>query len=104
MDNSPRHDVLNLAGLAALAEGLAHPQPGGIRSMADVPFQPKETVRVGVIGTGGRGNSLVDNFSSVPGVRITALCDTVKDKVLKTQAKLDKAGKASQPIALYHSC
>jgi hypothetical protein len=39
----------------------------------------------------------------VPGVRITALCDTVKDKVLKTLAKLDKAGKASQPIALFHS-
>jgi hypothetical protein len=45
----------------------------------------------------------VDNFSEVPGVRITALCDTVKDKVLKTQTKLDKAGKASQPIALFHS-
>jgi hypothetical protein len=45
----------------------------------------------------------VDNFSEVPGVRITALCDTVKDKVLQTQTRLDKAGKASQPIALFHS-
>ena len=68
-----------------------------------MPFKPQETIRLGVIGTGGRGNSLVDNFSAVPGVRITALCDTVKDKVLKTQTRLDKAGKASQPIALFHS-
>jgi len=70
--------------------------------MADVRFKATSRVRIGVIGTGGRGNSLVDNFSAVPGAQITALCDTVKDKVLKTQAKLDKAGKASQPIALFH--
>ncbi len=103
MDSSSRRDLLKLAGLASLGASLGRPQASGGKSMADVPFQPKETIRIGVIGTGGRGNSLVDNFSEVPGVRITALCDTVKDKVLKTQTKLDKAGKASQPIALFHS-
>ena len=103
MDNSSRRDLLKLAGLASLGASLARTQTGGGKSMADVPFKPKATIRIGVIGTGGRGNSLVDNFSAVPGVRITALCDTVKDKVLKTQARLDKAGKASQPIALFHS-
>jgi predicted dehydrogenase len=94
---------LKLAGLASLGATLARPQAGGGKSMADVPFKPKEIVRIGVIGTGGRGNSLVDNFSVVPGVQIAALCDTIKDKVLRTQAKLDRAGKASQPIALFHS-
>jgi hypothetical protein len=103
MDNTSRRDLLKLAGLASLGASLGRTQASGGKSMADVPFQPKGTIRIGVIGTGGRGNSLVDNFSEVPGVRITALCDTVKDKVLKTQAKLDKAGKASQPIALFHS-
>jgi hypothetical protein len=103
MDNSSRRDLLKLAGLASLGASLGRTQASGDKSMADVPFQPMETIRIGVIGTGGRGNSLVDNFSEVPGVRITALCDTVKDKVLKTQAKLDKAGKASHPIALFHS-
>jgi hypothetical protein len=68
-----------------------------------VHFKPKSTVRIGVIGTGGRGGSLIDNFAAVEGVQITALCDTVKDKVLKQQARLDKAGKAGQPIALFHS-
>ena len=103
MDNSSRRDLLKLAGLAGLGASLGRTQTAGGRSVADMPFQPKETIRIGVIGTGGRGNSLVDNFSGVPGVRITALCDTVKDKVLKTQTRLDNAGKASQPIALFHS-
>jgi hypothetical protein len=103
MDNSSRRDLLRLAGLASLGASLSRSQTSGGKSVADMPFKPQETIRLGVIGTGGRGNSLVDNFSAVPGVRITALCDTVKDKVLKTQARLDKAGKASQPIALFHS-
>ena len=103
MDNSSRRDLLKLAGMASLGAGLARAQSAGGKSVADMPFQPKETIRIGVIGTGGRGNSLVDNFSVVPGVQIAALCDTVKDKVLQTQAKLDRAGKASQPIALFHS-
>ena len=103
MDNSSRRDLLKLVGLGSLGATLARSQSGGGKSVADMPFKPNETIRIGVIGTGGRGNSLVDNFSMVPGVRITALCDTVKDKVLKTLAKLDKAGKASQPIALFHS-
>jgi hypothetical protein len=103
MDNSSRRDLLRLAGLASLGASLGRTQNSGAKSVADMPFQPTETIRIGVIGTGERGNSLVDNFSEVPGIRITALCDTVKDKVIKTQAKLDKAGKASQPIALFHS-
>ena len=103
MDNTSRRDLLKLAGLASLGASLGRAQTSGGKSVADMPFETKETIRMGVIGTGERGNSLVDNFSEVPGVRITALCDTVKDKVLKTQAKLDRAGKASQPIALFHS-
>jgi hypothetical protein len=102
MDNFSRRDLLKVAGLASLGAGLAQSQSAA-KSVADLKFTPREKVRIGVIGTGGRGNSLVDNFSVVPGVQIAALCDTVKDKVLATQAKLDRAGKASQPIALFHS-
>jgi predicted dehydrogenase len=102
MDNFSRRDLLKVAGLASLGAGLARSQSAA-KSVADLKFTPREKVRIGVIGTGGRGNSLVDNFSMVPGAQITALCDTVKEKVLATQAKLDRAGKASQPIALFHS-
>src|ERR1019366_4572416 len=103
MDNSSRRDLLKLAGMASLGAGLARAQSAGGKSMADVPFQPKEAIRIGVIGTGGGGDSLGGKFSVVSRVQIAALCDTVKDKVLRTQAKLDRAGKASQPIALFHS-
>jgi Oxidoreductase family, NAD-binding Rossmann fold len=102
MDKTSRRDLFKLAGLASLGAGLSRSQSAA-KSVADLKFTPRENVRIGVIGTGGRGNSLVDNFSEVPGAQITALCDTVKDKVLATQAKLDRAGKASQPIALFHS-
>ena len=103
MDNSSRRDLLRLAGVASLGAVAGRAQASSGKSMADVPFQPKETIRIGVIGTGDRGNSLVDNFSEVPGARIAALCDTVKEKAIQTQTRLDKAGKASQPIALFHS-
>ena len=106
MNDTSRRDLLKLASLAglgtSLGAGLARSQAAN-KSVADLKFTPRDKVRIGVIGTGGRGGSLIDNFSEVPGVQITALCDTIKDKVLKQQAKLDKAGKASQPIALFHS-
>jgi len=97
MDNSSRRDILKLAGLAAIGAGAVRAQS----SVADMKFEPKATVRLGVIGVGGRGNSLIDNFSAVQGVQIGALCDVVEDKVKRAQAKLDRAGKASRPIALY---
>jgi Oxidoreductase family, NAD-binding Rossmann fold len=99
MSNSSRRDLLKLAGVAAIGAGIARSQT----SVSDLKFEGKEKVRLGVIGVGGRGSSLVTNFSAVPGAEIGALCDVVEDKVRKAQAKLDRAGKASSPIALYHS-
>src|ERR1043165_9068480 len=102
MENTSRRDWLKLASLAFVGTAAADPQaqPAG-RSMAERPFTGKENVRLGVIGTGGRGSGLVENFAAVPGVTIRALCDVVKEKVLRVQTRLDKAGKASQPIGLY---
>jgi len=96
MDSS-RRDLLKLAGLAAIGAGAARAQS----SMADIKFEPKAAVRIGVIGVGGRGNSLIDNFVAVGGVSIGALCDVVEEKCKRAQARLDRAGKASHPIALY---
>src|SRR5437016_4034523 len=110
--NSSRRDLLRLASLLPLAgEALeAAPQQAGQKkgtpapaaSVSGMPFETKEKIRLGVIGVGGRGNSLVDNFSAMPEVQVMALCDTVKDKVLRTQAKLERAGKLPQAPGLYH--
>src|SRR5215467_9303007 len=99
MENT-RRDLLKLASLAAAGWSRAQAQAAN-QSVAEMPFAAKENVRLGVIGTGGRGGSLVDNFAAVPGVSISALCDVVKEKVLRVQTKLDKQGKASQKIGLY---
>ncbi len=102
-DNSSRRDLLKLASLTTLGAGLADAAdaPRAGRSMSGVPFEAKDTVRLGVIGVGGRGNSLIENFGAIPQVRITALCDIVKEKTQAAQARLEKAGK--QPPALYFS-
>jgi predicted dehydrogenase len=85
----------------AMAQAAVMRAQSGSGSMADVKFQAKDNIRIGVIGTGGRGTGLTDNFAAVPGTTITALCDVVKEKVQRVQARLDRAGKASHEIAMY---
>jgi hypothetical protein len=101
--DSSRRDLLKLASLSTLAAGVveAADSPPRAASVAGMKFEAKDTVRLGVIGVGGRGNALIDNFGAIPQVRITALCDVVKDKVDRAQASLEKAGKPAP--ALYHS-
>jgi hypothetical protein len=103
---SSRRDLLRLASAASLASLVeAAPQESKTsgRSMSGVPFEKKDALRLGVIGTGGRGNSLISNFGAMPEVEITALCDTIKEKVLATQARLERAGKQKTSPALFHS-
>ena len=45
MDNSSRRDLLRLAGLASLGASLGRAQTFAGESVADMPFQPKETAR-----------------------------------------------------------
>jgi predicted dehydrogenase len=102
---SSRRELLKLASLAAAgmsqAQTLqAQPQKKAA-TMAAVPFERLETVRLGVIGVGGRGNSLIDNFAEIPHVQIAALCDVVADKVAKAQSKIVKLGRQPNPPALY---
>lgn len=81
---------------------LAQAAPPQIAAtMSGVAFEPRDKVRLGFIGIGGRGNSLIDNFSAIPQVEIMALCDVVKEKVAKAQDRLEKAGKP-RPAA-YHA-
>jgi predicted dehydrogenase len=89
--------------LATVSAGLARAgQDSGParQSVAGMRFDPRSTVRLGVIGTGGRGNSLVDEFMAVPGVEIKAICDVVADKAEKTKGRIVQAGKPTP--AVYH--
>ena len=50
-------------------------------SMAGVPFERRDTVRIAIVGTGLRGRSMLNEWLGVENVRITALCDLVPEKV-----------------------
>ncbi|MFV0387462.1 MAG: Gfo/Idh/MocA family protein [Pyrinomonadaceae bacterium] len=62
------------------------------KSMIGVPFEKHETVRIGIIGTGLRGRSVLNEFVNVPNVQITALCDIAHKKADKAKAIVTKAG------------
>ncbi|MFF8814673.1 Gfo/Idh/MocA family protein [Streptomyces pactum] len=75
---------------AAPAAPATPPRRGA--TMIGVPFERRETVRVGIIGLGQRGGSMIDLFLALPGVRVTALCDPVREKAEAAAAKVTAAG------------
>ena len=50
--------------------------------------RPMDTVRIGIVGVGGRGFAAIKRFAMIPGARVTALCDNVKDKIDKGQKRI----------------
>src|SRR5512138_1792980 len=75
----------------ALAEWLVGPKTTNA-SVMEMKFEPRERVRLGVIGVGARGLSMLDEFLGVDQVEITAVCDIVKDKVTAAQRRIERAG------------
>jgi predicted dehydrogenase len=51
-----------------------------------------DTVRVGVIGVGGRGPSHVSGFGRLPNVEVAAVCDVDEAHLQKGVAQVEKAG------------
>ncbi|NEE33974.1 Gfo/Idh/MocA family oxidoreductase, partial [Streptomyces sp. SID7982] len=80
------------------AEAVAAAPPRQGRTMAGVPFERRSTVRVGIIGLGNRGDSMIDLFLALPGVQVKAVCDTVRDKAEKAAKKVTAAGQPAPAI------
>ncbi len=76
------NEILNAAPAAKSANA----------TMIGVPFQSRERVRLGIIGVGGRGTSLLRDLLSVDGVEIKAICDVVPEKVEHAQKMVTDAG------------
>src|SRR5262245_5966758 len=68
---------------AAAHPDLAPPAPPFRATMKRVPFERHATVCIGIVGTGLRGRSVLNELNAIEGVRITALCDVVPDKVAR---------------------
>ena len=61
-------------------------------TMIGVPFQARDQVRLGIIGVGGRGTSLLKDLLAVDKVEIRAICDLVPEKVARAQKAVTDAG------------
>ena len=68
--------------------------------MIGVPFARMETPRIAIVGTGLRGRSVLHELLGVGGVKITALCDVVPEKVAMARAQMQKAGH-DYPVATF---
>src|SRR5260221_554740 len=73
--------ALGLAPTAGAAEAPPAPPPATGESVMGLRFEPRQTVRVGLIGYGGRGTSLLHDLLGIPGVAVNAVCDLVKERV-----------------------
>lgn len=77
-----RRDFFSSAAGSALALGLLETAKG---------FAANDTIQVGCIGTGGRCRRLMESLKTIPGVKITAICD-VWDVHLDAGRKLAAEG------------
>ncbi|NKI39850.1 Gfo/Idh/MocA family protein [Streptomyces physcomitrii] len=101
----PRRLVLGGAlATGALAAGMGSARAGtseaaapgrrpGQKSMINVPYEARDTVRVGIIGLGNRGGPMTTGWSVIPGCTVAAVCDIRPDRAKKSADALEKAGK-----------
>src|SRR5881394_2691236 len=68
---------------AAAHPDLAPPAPAARKTMRAVPFKKYSEVCIGIVGTGLRGRSVLNEWLGVDGVKIVALCDVVPEKALR---------------------
>ncbi|MFJ2742497.1 Gfo/Idh/MocA family protein [Streptomyces sp. NPDC087440] len=90
--------VLGAAGPASAAPVADEAPRRRGTTMANVPFERRTTVRVGMIGLGNRGDGMIDLFLALPNVRVVAVCDPVRAKAEKAAAKVVKAGQPAPAL------
>ena len=92
-----RRSLLQAAAAGSLLRWNARAEGAG-GSMIGVPFQAKNTVRFGIIGTGGRGTSMLKEMLALDNAEVVALCDVNRDAALTAQGLVEKAGKPSPAV------
>jgi Glycosyl hydrolase 109, C-terminal domain/Oxidoreductase family, NAD-binding Rossmann fold len=92
--NRTRREFLQAAAAVAAATQVDAGTSGS--TMMNVPFEPANP-RLGIIGTGGRGTNLLENFLAAD-VRVNALCDIVPEKAQKAQSMVAQAGQKAPEL------
>ncbi len=83
---------------AASAPDAAPPRSLFAKSMKGVPFARHDVVRLGIVGTGLRGRSMISEFLAIDGVRIVAVADTVPDKAARAVKMCTDAGAVAPDV------
>ena len=98
MHNLTRRKLL--AALPPAVAGLVPPPVSAPESetVAGMRFSAVSAVRIGIIGVGGRGMGLLENFLGVAGVRAVAICDLSADRAREAQALAEKAGRGTPTL------
>jgi predicted dehydrogenase len=107
-----RRDLLKAAGLAGIGlttarvveandgdtESIAQTKASKQRSMIGVRFEARDVVRLGIVGVGLRGTSVLNEFLAIDKVQINAVCDIVNDKCLRAAQLVEKVGQKRPAI------
>jgi len=92
-----RRNFLRFGSMTAVALSLPAMQAETPHAtMMDVPFTAA-VPKIGIIGTGGRGTSLLENLLAAD-IQVLALCDVVREKAEHAQAMVTKAGQKSPEL------
>ena len=113
-----RRDLLKAAGIASVGLttsgiGQAHDAPSEAasneveatqsrpakqKSMIGVKFEPRDVVRIGIVGVGLRGTDVLREFLAIDKVAVNAVCDVVKEKCERAAQMVEKAGQKTPTI------
>jgi hypothetical protein len=100
-----RREFLTVAGATSLGigfvSGAATAKAGsslprarrGQERVFGLKFPSMDKVRIGFIGVGNRGSSLLGNLLDIEGVEIKAVCDVVADRVKSAQRQVAAKGR-----------
>lgn len=91
-----RRQFLQIGATAAVTLAASAEAQTTTATMVNVPF-PAATPRLGIIGVGGRGTSLLRNMLAAD-VQVNALCDIVADKAKHAQSMVEKAGQKAPEL------
>ena len=107
-----RRDLLKAAGFAGVGitmSGIADAnvipkneettqRASAHATMMGVKFEPRDVVRIGIVGVGLRGTSVLQEFLAIEKVKVNAVCDVVKDKCERAAQLIEKAGQKTPSI------
>ena len=74
--------------------------PSQGETMRGVPLEPRDVVRVGFIGVGGRGSGQLGEMLAVEGAQVTAVSDVVEGLALRAKERVEKAGQPTPAVEL----